>query len=618
MTFPSRFRLLPDRDVTVALFFTVLTSMSLSAAVFVFLLDSKLAEVSNQHGRVLGKANQILNGKLGDIQTSTILINNHAIDLLRVDNSKAADVFAQIGENHPSISQMRWLSRDGQEKTRVNFTKGGHIVVPQEQLQNKSSRYYFQEALKKRNQEVYLSSIDLNVENGVIEYPLTTTVRSAITTENHPLGEGGLVINFALNPLFDELRAVSNEMANVLVAKGSGEWMLSSRKNEEWALTLGAEGKSANVRLATLWSKLLRSGSESVWRDDSGALYSAIALNPLGEESFEKESIVLFAYSAPTIYSNLFYASLVPSLLAGGIIGLVFMFWFLRDRHKSMRLNALAKRLGDERDTLQKTLNERKLLQAELVESKKLASLGLLVSGVAHELNTPIGGGIMAISGLKNKVVAVKELLPDRLSYDALNSLLNYTEEAAELTLGGLNKSAEIIKRFKRLSIDRGSDDIIAFSLSELLHDLIISLKPLLKPKRVSINIDMDDDIRMQSYPGVMSQVLQNLVTNAIEHAFDGNTENLITISVCGKETVIISVCDNGNGISKQLISTVFDPFVTSARSKGNSGLGLHLVYLWTVNNLRGKISLKSDEGGTNFTLVVPANIADIDPGKAA
>ena len=128
----------------------------------------------------------------------------------------------------------------------------------------------------------------------------------------------------------------------------------------------------------------------------------------------------------------------------------------------------------------------------------------------------------------------------------------------------------------------------------------------------------MDDDIRMQSYPGVMSQVLQNLLTNAIEHAFDGNTENLITISVCGKETVTISVCDNGNGISKQLISTVFDPFVTSARSRGNSGLGLHLVYLWTVNNLRGKISLKSDEGGTNFTLVVPANIVDIDPGKAA
>ena len=103
MTFPSRFRLLPDRDVTVALFFTVLTSMSLSAAVFVFLLDSKLTEVSNQHGRVLGKANQILNGKLGDIQTSTILINNHAIDLLRVNNSKAADVFAQIGENHTTI-----------------------------------------------------------------------------------------------------------------------------------------------------------------------------------------------------------------------------------------------------------------------------------------------------------------------------------------------------------------------------------------------------------------------------------------------------------------------------------------------------------------------------------
>jgi len=154
--------------------------------------------------------------------------------------------------------------------------------------------------------------------------------------------------------------------------------------------------------------------------------------------------------------------------------------------------------------------------------------------------------------------------------------------------------------------------------LGELLNDLIVSIKPLLKPKRVSINLDIDDDIEMQSYPGVVSQVLQNLVANAAEHAFDGNSANLVTIKVSGKETVTISVCDNGQGIPKKLMSTIFDPFVTSARANGNSGLGLHLVYLWTVNNLRGKINVKSGASGTNFTLIVPANIAVMDPDRAA
>ena len=618
MRLPFPRKLLSDKNVIVALLFAILTSFSLSLVIFNSLLDEKLAQISNQHSMVLSKANQSLNTKLGDIRNSTILINNHVIDLLRVNHLTATDVFIHVGKNHPSISQMRWLSTDGQEKIRVNFRKNGHNVVSKERLQNKNSRYYFQEALKNKSGEVYLSSIDLNIENGKIEYPLTPTIRSAITGKDHPLGNGVFIINFALNPLFDELRNASNEMAKILVAKGSGEWMLSPSKNEEWALMLGSKESSANIRLATLWSKVLQNGSESMWRDDNNAIYSAIALNPHGKESFEEESVVLFAYSPPAIYKNQFHAAFIPALFTGIVIGFVFIVWFLRDRHKSLRLNDLAKRLANDRDALQKSLNERELLQEELVESEKLASLGLLVSGVAHELNTPIGGGIMAVSGLQNKVVAIKELLPDKLSYDALHNFLDYADEAVELTLGGLNKSAEIIKRFKRLSIDRGSDDIIVFSLGELLNDLIVSMKPLLKPKRVSINLDIDDDIEMQSYPGVVSQVLQNLVANAAEHAFDGNSANLVTIKVSGKETVTISVCDNGQGIPKKLMSTIFDPFVTSARANGNSGLGLHLVYLWTVNNLRGKINVKSGASGTNFTLIVPANIAVMDPDRAA
>ena len=163
MRLPFPRKLLSDKNVIVALLFAILTSFSLSLVIFNSLLDEKLAQISNQHSMVLSKANQSLNTKLGDIRNSTILINNHVIDLLRVNHLTATDVFIHVGKNHPSISQMRWLSTDGQEKIRVNFRKNGHNVVSKERLQNKNSRYYFQEALKNKSGEVYLSSIDLNI-----------------------------------------------------------------------------------------------------------------------------------------------------------------------------------------------------------------------------------------------------------------------------------------------------------------------------------------------------------------------------------------------------------------------------------------------------------------------
>jgi len=611
-------KLLRDKNTAVTLLFALLMSMSVTVAIFFTLIDSKLNEVANAHTMMLSRANQSLNTKLGDIRNSTVLINSHVIDLLQANDASAADVFSHIGKNHPSISQIRWLSSEGQEQIRVNFNEIGHEVVPDEKLQNKSARYYFKEALRNKDGKVYLSPIDLNMENGKIEYPLKTTIRSAITVKEHPLGEGVFIINFALNSLFDELRLVSSDIAKILVAKGNGEWMLSSNEDEEWGAMRGLQNKGANVRLAKLWSEVIQSGSVSIWRDDNNAIYSAIVLNPEGTENLEKESVVLFAYSPPSIYNIQFYSAFLPALLAGVFVCIVFISWFLRDRYKSMKLDELASRLAVERDALKKTLKERELLREELVESEKLASLGLLVSGVAHELNTPIGGGILAISGLQKKVAALKALLPNKLSNTALSDFLVYTDEAVDLALNGLNRSAEIIKRFKRLSIDRGSDDIISFSLGELLSDLIASMKPLLKPKRVSIVLDMDNDIQMQSYPGIVSQILQNLLSNAVEHAFDGNLGNEITIAVSGKDTVTIGVRDNGSGISKKLMNTLFNPFVTSARARGNSGLGLHLVYLWTVNSLHGKISVKSDDQGAEFTLVIPANIAHLEADSVA
>ena len=158
-------KLLSEKSFAVALLFTILTSLSLGSAIFIYLHNNKLASVSSEHRKVLSKTNQIINKQLGDIRNSTVLINNHIIDLLKVDNNSAAHVFAHVGKDHRSISQMRWLYRSGHEKIRVNFSENGYDIVSHEQLQNKNSRYYFKEAKKIKNGEVYLSPFDINMEN---------------------------------------------------------------------------------------------------------------------------------------------------------------------------------------------------------------------------------------------------------------------------------------------------------------------------------------------------------------------------------------------------------------------------------------------------------------------
>ena len=124
------------------------------------------------------------------------------------------------------------------------------------------------------------------------------------------------------------------------------------------------------------------------------------------------------------------------------------------------------------------------------------------------------------ISSVQGRVVELESLIPDKLTLEKLQSLIKHNKEACGLALSNLNRSADLIKRFKRVSVDRGSEDIVQFSLEKLITDLSLSIKPLLKGKKVEVLLDADSDVMLTSYPGVLSQVLQNLVINSIEHAF--------------------------------------------------------------------------------------------------
>lgn len=586
---------------------TLVASMSIGVAVFHYIQDSEQVEITAAHNIVLSQANQIFNARVGDIENSTRLLNAHFEYALKNAGFKnATNALAEIGLSIPSISQIRWMNNSGDETLRINFKNGVAELVRADELQNKSARYFVKNALDSTPGDVSLSDIDLNVERGRIEIPFVPTVRSIINFDEHPNGKGLFVVNFQLFDMLRELRELSSNRYELLVAKDSGSWLLHTNKEIEWGDELGS-GHLATNSVPVLWEKLENELTVSLVKGNEGGMYSARRITHGIKDKFSKESLVFFVRTKREFYEQGFYNALVIAILLSTLSATLSLAFLLRDKYREMQLSLLAHRLKEEKQSLSTSLEEQKILQDELLESEKMASLGMLVSGMAHELNTPIGGALMTISSVLRKVDELERLIPDKLTLEKLHGLIKHNREACELAISNLNRSADLIKRFKRVSVDRGSEDIVQFSLEKLITDLSLSIKPLLKGKKVEVLLDADSDVMLKSYPGVLSQVLQNLIVNSVEHAFNKQQNNKIVLAFCRDgENVVIAHKDNGAGISEDIKPNMFDPFVTSARASGNTGLGLHLIYQWVTGMLEGKIKVASQPGETTFTITIP------------
>jgi|GEM_PF-2830225 len=262
----------------------------------------------------------------------------------------------------------------------------------------------------------------------------------------------------------------------------------------------------------------------------------------------------------------------------------------------------------DQRDELSRTLTELKETQKLLVESQKMAALGNLVAGVAHEVNTPVGICITATSGYLDRVKQLELLFNSgKLSKSEFKKSLDKLKISGELILKNLNRTSQLVKSFKLVSTDEVSEREREFNLKQYLHEIINSISPTIKDSRIRISIDGNDDIILLGYPGVMAQIISNLTFNSVKHAFKDCKEPKISIVV--KEIpdfVFIIFSDNGSGIPEENISKIFDPFYTTNK-QGGSGLGLHITYNLINQKLGGTIECKNnDEKGVRFIVKIP------------
>ena len=269
---------------------------------------------------------------------------------------------------------------------------------------------------------------------------------------------------------------------------------------------------------------------------------------------------------------------------------------------------------------VQAEAREREAIEREQLETEKMAALGVVVAGVAHEINTPIGVGYTLVTHFRTKTKEFAVLFESGAM--RRSDLQQYVELSGEMStqlITNISRASELIQSFKQIAVDQSRDDQREFNLNEYLQEIAVSLKPTLRKTPHRIKIDCPEDIVMNSYPGALSQIMTNFVMNALIHAFDAERSGTMAITARSNgDQVQINFADDGKGIPQENLPKIFDPFFTTRRGSGGSGLGLNIVFNMVTRKLRGRITCSSVQGeGTVFKVEIPLAIdANLDKAK--
>ncbi|RUO28918.1 hypothetical protein CWE12_11555 [Aliidiomarina sedimenti] len=296
------------------------------------------------------------------------------------------------------------------------------------------------------------------------------------------------------------------------------------------------------------------------------------------------------------------------ALAAASILGVLSLSLYVKKRRTATQL--------------MDALTELHNAQDKLVESEKMAALGNLVAGVAHEVNTPLGVALTATSMLNDRREILQQNVREgRLTREQLDRFLGQSEESLSLTEKNLSRVARLISNFKQVAVDQMVTERRTIDLGNYIEEIMSALSIELKRAHIDFQIDVDGEIEMDTIPGAMAQILTNLVTNSIRHGYaatstqeagDSDIRGTITIRAARADAdyVRLSFCDDGNGMDDATLQKIFEPFFTTKRNQGGTGLGMPIVYNLVRQQLKGDITVSSTPGqGTCFELLLPRRV---------
>ena len=237
--------------------------------------------------------------------------------------------------------------------------------------------------------------------------------------------------------------------------------------------------------------------------------------------------------------------------------------------------------------------------QFELVRQEKLASLGRLVAGVAHEINTPLGICVTATSHLVQELKLTREeMAAGAMTEDSLAQFLDIVDQSLRIMTTNTLRAAALVRSFKQVAVDQSSDDIRQFNLKLYLQEVLLSMQPKLKGRPVTVTLDCAPQIVLDSFPGAVSQIITNMLMNSLVHGFEREQAGAIVLkAVLEGQTVVLDYSDDGAGMDADTLAKLFDPFFTTRRGLGGSGLGAHILYNLVTGPLKGTVQVTSAPG---------------------
>lgn len=561
-------------------------------------LDARLARVK-QDVNLLA---QMTKSVLADPQ----LDENEQLSLLQ-------RLFVDFSTAYPSYMQVRWIGTSGVERVRVDHTDNLRRVVAAEALQDKSSRYYVIEANRLAPGAVYYSPFDLNIEGGEIEKPYRPTLRVATKVMNADGGELGLaLLNLDGSGLLERLR----QSGKTMLLDAEGYWLLSTDGHREWGFMFDDPEQRLAVVHPEVWRRMQQE-QQGQFIDDSG-MWTFSRVGPELNGNSQVPVLYTLSHDEQPLFIQARLKQLYSGVGAAVLLCMTLLGAFLA--RSNLSLAAKAHELQQSNAALAMTLAQLRASQQELIRTEKLSSLGLMVAGVAHELNTPIGAAMLCVTALNDRVDELKrDYHNGNIKRSQLEEFIEYQEEGLTLAERNLKRSALLIQQFRQVAADRANADRQAFWLHELIADILALNHGQWKHYHHKLITDIPSDIHMLSYPGPLGQVIQNLVHNALIHAFEEADRG--EVHICARKLqnqVEVCVVDNGIGIKEQDHQRVFDPFYTTKRSSGGTGLGLHIVHHLTTEVLGGSVRISSGINGigTSMILLLPLEQIELKSSK--
>ena len=570
---------------------------------------------------LLEESTEIVRRTVDSLQHDISFLRDLASQMPRADTSPEsplAKLFASFATSTEAFDTVRWIDRQGNERLRVDVRNGVSVLAAAESLRNVRNAPYVAHAASLSAGGVLFSEIALDMDAADTPRPTMHVVTPFCDARRC---EGMLVIDYRASRILSRLRMLAERGGlRVHLVNAVGYWLEGPTAAQSWAWQRGESDQAMSRTHPALW-QATQQHEAGRHRDASGD-WAFRHLKLDATTSVDRET--------PTpLMSELGLTLLVQgdARLAGGahlrwqfvMAGLMLLVLIVALRYAVHTVRGMideawqARELRSANRALSEANDNLRRVQADLARAERLSSLGLMVAGVAHELNTPLGSANLSLSTLQQAIGTLSARMQSGLKRSDLDSFIGNARLAAELTQAAVTRAAGLVQRFKQVAVDRTGMERREFDLAEIVMESDPRLRHWDAGSPIALILDLQEGLRMTSYPGPLEQAVANLLANALAHAFRGRETGTITVQAMadGPTHVLVRVADDGNGIEAEHLGRIFDPFFTTSRHEGGTGLGLHIVSQIVTEVLGGTLhaeNIVTPRWGTGarFTMRLP------------